>query len=342
MEENSRKIALYMEELPFANENELLLYMRCNPKEVRLRNRQLEFECATQLKPHFVFFIIEMILINIALTIALTIYFKDFTCLYALISSVVGAFLFFNPARRLVGYIALILCVCIMVKTNASAEWFTIVTTMVASAIGMRWFSSKVKELSGQWLSENLSAFWELWEASSVAISYSKEIYLHSPLNNKVYELDAIDKEYKEKFVGSYHPYTKKEISSAQDYLEAILSQKAKKNIGFERILSIDEINAKFKEIYSDYQNQDTGEAITSARSYLEALNVQEKHKSNASQNSGISSSVMPEQQNRKIEAPVSDATSKDFEYCRKCGAKILKDSRFCNVCGEKVEKVTD
>ena len=90
-------------------------------------------------------------------------------------------------------------------------------------------------------------------------------------------ELGIIDHDFKKIFGQYTHPFTQKNIASAQDYLDAVSSQAAGTSIVTEETLTLDEVNAEYAAKYGNSANPATGKPIRSAADFIDAYKSQKQ-----------------------------------------------------------------
>ena len=89
-------------------------------------------------------------------------------------------------------------------------------------------------------------------------------------------DLSYYNSEFKKRFGDCKHPYTGKMIETAQEYLDAVDSQRLKKCVITEKKLSVKELNDLFKDRFKDIPNIE----ILSMDDYLKAVDEHAKNNS--------------------------------------------------------------
>lgn len=95
--------------------------------------------------------------------------------------------------------------------------------------------------------------------------------------NDKEQELAYYDAEFERRFSKFTHPYTHKNITSVQDYLDALESSQLNRSVVTQRKLSLDELQEIFAEKFKGCINVRTGQKVRSIGDFLEAIDEQKR-----------------------------------------------------------------
>ena len=122
--------------------------------------------------------------------------------------------------------------------------------------------------------------------------------------------LEYYDKEISKRFSHYVHPFTKKPIQSAQEYLDAVKSQDEKRSIVTNQKLSLDELNARYAKRFGFLGVPGTRGHIASIQDYLDAYDTIHKR-----QNTSLPNLDVQHSSKEKSEPPESeDTAAKHYE----------------------------
>ena len=122
--------------------------------------------------------------------------------------------------------------------------------------------------------------------------------------------LEYYDKEISKRFSHYVHPFTKKTIQSAQEYLDAVKSQDEKRSIVTNQKLSLDELNARYAKRFGFLYVPGTRRHIASIQDYLDAYDTIHKSQNISSPNLDVQHSSKEKSEPSESE----DTAAKHYE----------------------------
>lgn len=122
--------------------------------------------------------------------------------------------------------------------------------------------------------------------------------------------LEYYDKEISKRFSHCVHPFTKKHIQSAQEYLDAVTSQDENRSIVTKQKLSLNELNARYAKRFGFLCVPGTRRHVASIQDYLDAYD--DIHKSRTPSSSHLDVQRSSEKKSEPPEA--EDTAAKYYE----------------------------